>query len=114
MCVANKSAPCLKDGKSSKRFPKAFSAVTTTSEDGYPLYRRRNDDRAVIVGGARLDNRWVVPYNPLLLLKFNAHINVEICSTVSAVKYLYKYVYKGHDRAIVGIKSGGEEAEAAV
>ena len=32
--VANKSAPCLKDGKCSKRFPKAFSAVTTTSEDG--------------------------------------------------------------------------------
>ena len=25
---------------------------------------------------------------------FNAHINIEICSTVSAVKYLYKYVYK--------------------
>ena len=48
--VANKSAPCLKDGKCSKRFPKAFSAVTTTSEDGYPLYRRRNDDRTVIVG----------------------------------------------------------------
>ena len=111
--VANKSAPCLKDGKCSKRFLKAFSAVTTTSEDGYPLYRRRNDDRAVNVGGARLDNRWVVPYNPFLLLKFNAHINVEICSTVSAVKYLYKYVYKGHDRAIVEFKSAGEEAEAA-
>ena len=62
--VANRSAPCLKDGKCSERFPKAFSAVTTTSEDGYPLYRRRNDDRAVNMGGARLDNRWVVPYNP--------------------------------------------------
>ena len=32
---------------------------------------------------------------------------------MSAVKYLYKYVYKGHDRAIVEFKSGGEEAEAA-
>ena len=87
--VANKSAPCLKDRKCSKRFPKAFSAVTATSEDGYPLYRRRNDDRAVNVDGARLDNRWVVPYNPFLLFKFNAHINVEVCSTVSAVKYIY-------------------------
>jgi len=27
------------------------------------------------------------------------HINVEICSSISAVKYLYKYVYKGPDRA---------------
>ena len=47
-----------------------------------------------------------VPYNPSLLLKYNAHINVEICSTVSAVKYLYKYVYKGHDRAIVEFHAG--------
>ena len=39
------------------RFPKAFLSVT--SEDGYSLYRRRNDDRVVNVGGARLDNRWV-------------------------------------------------------
>ncbi|XP_078431140.1 uncharacterized protein LOC144702973 [Wolffia australiana] len=29
---------------------------------------------------------------------FNCHINVEICSSIQSVKYLYKYVYKGHDR----------------
>ena len=28
---------------------------------------------------------------------FDCHLNVEICSTIKAVKYLYKYVYKGHD-----------------
>ena len=27
-----------------------------------------------------------------------------VCTTVSAVKYLYKYVYKGHDRVIVGFR----------
>lgn len=27
-----------------------------------------------------------------------------MCSSISAVKYLYKYVYKGHDRALVGIE----------
>ena len=54
--VANKSAPCLKDGKCSKRIPKTFSAVNTTSEDGYPLYRRGNDDRAVNVGG----HAWII------------------------------------------------------
>ena len=32
-------------------------------------------------------------------------VNVVICSTVSAVKYLYKYVYKGHDRAIIGFQT---------
>ena len=51
-----------------------------------------------------MDNRWVVPYNPYLCTKYSAHINVEICSTVTAVKYLYKYVYKGHDRIMAGIQ----------
>jgi hypothetical protein len=67
------------------------------------LYRRRDNGNTVTVRGQTLDNRWVVPYNPTLLLEFEAHINVEICSSVRAVKYLYKYVYKGHDRATVEI-----------
>ncbi len=32
------------------------------------------------------------------------HINVEICSSISVVKYMYKYVYKGPDRAIVVVE----------
>jgi hypothetical protein len=52
-----------------------------------------------------LDNRWVVPYNPYLLAKFDCHINVEICSTIKAIKYLYKYFYKGHDRIAFNVIS---------
>ncbi len=51
-----------------------------------------------------MSNKWVVPYSPFLALKYNAHINVELCSTVQSVKYLYKYIYKGHDCANVEIK----------
>ncbi|XP_062208911.1 uncharacterized protein LOC133910581 [Phragmites australis] len=68
-------------------------------KDSYPIYRRREDGRRVATRGAVLDNRWVVPYNPTLLMRYNCHINVEVCSSIKAVKYLYKYVYKGHDRA---------------
>lgn len=50
------------------------------------------------------DNSWVVPYNAYLSEKYRAHINVEVCSSFSAVKYLYKYVYKGHDRALVRVQ----------
>jgi len=42
----------------------------------------------------KADNRYVVPYNPRLLLEFDSHINVEMCGTVRAVKYIFKYVFK--------------------
>ncbi len=51
-----------------------------------------------------VDNRWIVPYNLHLATKYHGHINMEICSSISVVKYLYKYVYKGHDRAIVVVE----------
>ncbi len=46
-----------------------------------------------------MDNRWIVSYNLHLATKYHAHINVEICLSISIVKYLYKYVYKGPDHA---------------
>ena len=58
-----------------------------------------------------MNYRSVVPYNPYLSKKFNAHINVEVCSTVTAVKYLYKYVYKGHDKATIELNAKTENDE---
>src|SRR5665811_743883 len=43
-------------------------------------------------------------YNRYLSLKYNCHINVEICGTVKSVKYLFKYVYKGHDCANIVLR----------
>ncbi|GBL71957.1 hypothetical protein AVEN_115002-1 [Araneus ventricosus] len=89
-----------------------FQIVTKCMDDteenvnGYPIYRRRATE-PVQVGKYSIDNRWVVPYNLWLLKKFNAHINVEVCASVKSVKYLYKYVYKGHDAASVKIQKEG-------
>ena len=58
-----------------------------------------------------MDNRWVIPYNLHLLATFDCHINVEICSTIKAVKYLYKYVYKGHDRVSFKVASSTNETK---
>ena len=43
----------------------------------------------------------IVPYSPFLSLRFNCHINVKLCLSPTASKYLYKYVYKGIDRSMV-------------
>ncbi|XP_062232423.1 uncharacterized protein LOC133929646 [Phragmites australis] len=95
----NKNCPCMIDGQCRFRYPRQFCSATQQGKDSYPIYRRREDGRRVVIRGAVLDNRWVVPYNPTLLMRYNYHINVEVCSSIKAVKYLYKYVYKGHDRA---------------
>jgi hypothetical protein len=51
-----------------------------------------------------VDNQWIVSYNLHLTTKYHAHINVEICSSISTVKYMYKYVYKRPNRVIVVIE----------
>ncbi|KAF0733284.1 hypothetical protein AaE_009197 [Aphanomyces astaci] len=93
---------CMVDGKCSKHFPKAFCSSTKTDKDGYPEYRRRPVDPR---------NAFVVPHCPILSLLFDCHINVEVCSTIASVKYLYKYVYKGMccgDKADVTVTSKNE------
>jgi hypothetical protein len=82
------------------------------TQNSYPEYRRRS----VAEGGHyfihnktdKLDNSWVVPYNPYLLEKYDAHINVEICSSIKAIKYLNKYVFKGSDKAQIAVTSSEE------
>jgi hypothetical protein len=40
------------------------------------------------------NNAHVVPYNPHLLVMFDSHTNVEMCGTVKACKYIFKYIFK--------------------
>ena len=94
-----KSCPCMVDGQCRFHYPRDFCDATLQGKDSYPIYRRRDDVVRVRIRGAYLDNRWVVPYNPFLLMTYNCHINVEACSSIKAVKYLFKYIYKGHDKA---------------
>jgi len=119
----NGDALCMKDldpaGVTTchKGYPRDFLEETSIPENGYPLYRRRNTGRSftIPVRGTvgtvevRIDNRRVVPYSPYLSLRYNAHINVEVCGSVQAVKYIHKYIYKGGDRATVRVDSEQDE-----
>ncbi|XP_023751067.1 uncharacterized protein LOC111899443 [Lactuca sativa] len=90
------------------RYPRQFNEKTSQGEDSYPLYRRTNNGIEVTVRNTKLDNRWVAPYNPKLLMMFNYHINVEVCSSINSVKYLFKYVYKGHEKQVIHIDKDQE------
>jgi hypothetical protein len=103
------NAVCMveKNGRKvcSKSFPKPFTNETIPPDNAYPIYQRRQGfshtvkqplyrDQDIQIG-----NEWVVPFNPFLLRKYRAHINVEVCAGMFAVKYLHKYLHKGPDRA---------------
>ncbi|PNT74536.1 hypothetical protein BRADI_1g16980v3 [Brachypodium distachyon] len=95
----NEGCSCMKKGSCSKRFPKKFNSQTSIDGDGFVMYMRHDTGHFVQKGIHALDNRWVVPYNLSLLKKYQAHINVEWCNKTHLVKYLFKYVLKGNDRA---------------
>ncbi len=80
-----------------KKNPRKFQSETVTDVNRYPIYWRRDTGHTVLVHGIELDNRWVVPHNVYLSTKYDAHINLEVCNNIRVVKYLFKYVYKGHD-----------------
>jgi hypothetical protein len=73
-------------------FPPVDESFQTANERW--VYRRRMTVRSQ-VRGQTIDSSNVVPYNIYLLKRYCCHINVEICSNVSAIKYLFKYVFKG-------------------
>jgi hypothetical protein len=125
----NGGCRCMKRIKGTDRkrcryqFPKPFAPETIIGDDGVVTYRRRDlPDRCPVpnVFGTwppkkqhlRPDgsttwesfmpnNQHVVPYNKALLMKFDCHVNVEVCTGIRLIKYLHKYVYKGPDRAKV-------------
>lgn len=106
----NIHSPCMIDGKCSKRYPRQLTSETITGNDGYPQYRRRSTDdngRSITLkvrnNDVVIDNRWIVPYCPLLSKIYKAHINVEYCNSVKSIKYICKYVNKGSDMAVFGV-----------
>ena len=93
---------CMRDGKCTKGFPKDFSPETVIGDYCYPHYRRRKpgidggrtatlrdrSDGAQPGATVEVSNRWVVPYNPYLSIRYDEHINVN----------LFVFVYYFFDR----------------
>ncbi|XP_063920741.1 uncharacterized protein LOC135135573 [Zophobas morio] len=79
-CGNMKKSPCIKGGCCSKKYRRILLKETQTGDDVYLKYRRRgpaDGGFTVEVHGVTLENRWVVPKNPVLSRTFAAHINIE-------------------------------------
>ena len=94
---ANRKSLCMKDGKCSRYFPKKWQHEIVVDQEGYPVYKRHNDGKYIDKNEIALYNRYVVPYNPNLLLKYQAYLNIEWCNQSASIKYLFKYINKGYD-----------------
>ncbi|XP_013614355.1 PREDICTED: uncharacterized protein LOC106320522 [Brassica oleracea var. oleracea] len=104
------TSPCMDKEDCTKNYPKPLSDHTRIDKSGFVVYRRRADTNALVVkGNIQLNNQFVVPHNLSLLKKYQAHINVEWCCRSSAIKYLFKYITKGVDRATMLL----EESDSA-
>ena len=111
---ANPRSPCMENGRCTKGFPKEFVEKTIVDQQNYyATYQRRSPlhggrSTKLPKGDRTVDNSWIIPYNPYLSLRFNCHINVECCASPKATKYLFKYVTKGSDRAMVAVEIEGQ------
>ena len=106
----------MQDGWCSKKYPKQYISETQLGADGYPLHRRRSHDNggqvsyiSMRIGGIRvdqeIDNRWIVPYNKLLLRFMNYHCNVKLFMSITSIKYVLKFVHKGCHQAMFALWS---------
>ncbi|KAL3531639.1 hypothetical protein ACH5RR_005160 [Cinchona calisaya] len=74
----NPKNSCMINGECKYHYPRQFCNKTIQGQDGYPIYKRRDDRKEVKVRKAILNNQWVVPYNPYLLSRYNSQFDVQL------------------------------------
>lgn len=42
-----------------------------------------------------IDNSWIIPYNPALLLKYETRLSIEVCTFTNALYYIENFVETG-------------------
>ena len=88
----NADAPCQVNGKCSNSFPKSFHDQTTVNDDSYANLQRHDTGKTLRSKVIRLT---ICGWLHIVVISFG--INVESIASIKAIKYIYKYVYKGHD-----------------
>ena len=112
----NLNSPCMNEDKSkcTKNFPKQYNDGTIIFNIGsYQVYKRRNGAKKIIFPSQKLQTIVLLchRYNSYLSFKLRDHINIEVYNTIKSIKYLFKYFYKGLDRAIICLSNSGNIIE---
>jgi len=55
--------------------------------------------QSLVMNDQDINNQWVVPHNRDLYAQCDTHMNVVHLVACIVVKYLYRYIHKGHDCA---------------
>ena len=111
--------PCMEQKGSmktcTKAFPKAFMKTTLSQKTpslsiGEGLLQMAAIPRPCKFKEQRIPlSIHMLFTQPLLLLRYQAHVNVEVVHSVQAVKDLYKYITKGQDHVILSVWDGNTE-----
>lgn len=103
----------MSEGRCTKFYPKDFCEQTIILETGFTQYVRPNNGRTTSKHVIEIDNRFVVPHNVDLLVKYQAHINTEKVNHDGMHKYLFKYVTKGFDCARSRIQPNSASSDSS-
>jgi hypothetical protein len=106
-------SPCMTDGSCSKIYPKQICEHTSILENRFAQYVGPNNEIVTNKNGIDVDNGFIVPHNVDLVVKYQAHINVERVNQDGMHKYLFKYVTKGFDSARIGIQRVSSTASSS-
>jgi len=71
-------------------YPIAYEPYTVIPDKGAVRYKRRQNGRGFIQNGRFIDNQWVSPTNPYLLVRYQMHINVQKTNHANMAKYTNK------------------------
>ena len=104
----NPRSPCMENGRCMKGYPKPFQVFTMMDHSGYPQYYCPDDGCSYDVQGHHINNRWIVPYCPYLSVKLDCHINTKCAISFASVKYIHKYIHKGHDKGTLEVSPQDE------
>ncbi|CAB0007903.1 unnamed protein product, partial [Nesidiocoris tenuis] len=119
----NQNAPCMDrvTNKCVQRYPMAANESTFIDDRGYINYKRPCRENVQLSASSMRGNflrtvndQYVVPFNPAILLIMACHANVEIATSAKTIRYLMKYVYRAPDQAVVAVVDSGSSARRGV